>query len=90
MTPEPIDYVPQVRGGTDALPAGASALSRAVGRALSPHHNRRVNMKFKIEIRDYEAGEAPSRLTTDAIERAVQEILDSESADGIVIVEKED
>lgn len=47
-------------------------------------------MRFKIEIRDYEPGETPPILTTATIEEAVQNLIDSESADGIVIVTEEE
>lgn len=43
---------------------------------------------FTVEVRDYEAGETPLTLTTGQIEAQVQQLLDSEGADGAVIVEE--
>lgn len=45
-------------------------------------------MKFTVEVRDYEPGEDPPILTAVAVEEAVRQLLDSESGDGIVIVER--
>lgn len=45
--------------------------------------------RFTVELRDYEPGMKPDRLTPDRIERGIQKMLDRDMSDGYVIVTEE-
>jgi hypothetical protein len=47
-----------------------------------------MDRHFTIEIRDYESGLDPDRLTTGRIERVLTKLLDRDGSDGVVIVEE--
>ena len=48
-----------------------------------------MDRHFTIELRDYESGLDPDKLTSSRIERVLTKLLERDGSDGIVIVQEQ-